>query len=72
MKLRIALAAVVAAAVALPAIASAETVIIKRHGDRDHFRGARAEFRHDRGWHRGWEHGHGHRTVIIKRHSDRF
>jgi hypothetical protein len=73
MKLRIALAAVVAAAVALPAIASAETVIIKKHGDRDHFRGVRAEmgFRHDRGLHRGWynHHHHADRTVIIKKHG---
>jgi hypothetical protein len=68
MKLRIALAAIVAAAVALPAVASAETVIIKKHGDRDHFRGARAElgFRHDRGLHRGWYNHHANRTVIIK------
>ena len=71
MKLRIALATIVAAAVALPAIASAETTVIKKYGDRDHFRGARAEFHHDRGWHRGWDRHHGARTVIIKRHMHR-
>jgi len=69
MKLRFALAALVAAAVAVPTIASAETTIIKKYGDRDHFRGSRAEmiFRHDRGLHRAWYHRHGDRTVIIKK-----
>lgn len=76
MKLRFALAAVVAAAIAIPTIASAETTVIKKYGDRDrdHFRGARAEmgFRHDRGLHRGWYHHHyGDRTVIIKKHMHR-
>ena len=29
---------------------------------------ARAEFRHDRGWHRGWR-GHGRdKVVIVKKH----
>jgi len=70
MKLRFALATIVAAAIAIPTMASAETVIIKKHGDRDHFRGSRAEmgFRHDRGLHRGWYHHRGDRTVIIKKH----
>ena len=73
MKLRLALAAIVATAVAVPTIASAETTIIKKYGDRDHFRGARAEmmFHRDRGLHRGWYHNHGNRTVIIKKHVDR-
>ena len=72
-KIGFVLAAVGALAVAVPSIASAETVVI-RHGGHHHWDrgwGARAEMRHDRGWHRGWHHGwhHGHdRTVIIKRH----
>jgi hypothetical protein len=73
MKLRFALATIVAAAIAIPTIASAETTVIKKFGDRDHFRGARAEmgFRHDRGLHRGWYHRHGDRTMIIKKHMHR-
>jgi hypothetical protein len=73
MKLRLALAAIVAAAIAVPTIASAETTVIKKYGDRDHFRGTRAEMRfdHDRGFHRGWNHDHGNKTVIIKKHVDR-
>jgi hypothetical protein len=64
-------------------------VIKSGHHDRDGYRGhradkivirgrhegARAEFREhgDRGWHRGWRHGHGDRVVVIKRghHHDR-
>ena len=55
MKLRFALTALVAAAIAIPTIASAETTVIKKYGDRDHFRGARHEmsFRHDRDHFRG-------------------
>jgi hypothetical protein len=75
MKLRFTLAAIVAAAIAVPTIASAETFVVKNHGDRDHFRGVRNEMRvdHDRGLHRGWFHDrdHGNKTVIIKRHGDR-
>jgi hypothetical protein len=73
MKARIAFAAIVAAAIALPTIASAETTVIKKYGDRDHFRGARNEMRfdHDRGLHRGFFHDHGGKTVIIKKHGDR-
>ena len=37
--------------------ANAETVIIKRH--------------HDRDWHRGWRGDFGERRVIIERHRDR-
>ena len=73
MKLRFALTALVAAAIAIPTIASAETTVIKKYGDRDHFRGTRAEmsFRHDRGLHRGWFHDRdrGHKTIIIKKHG---
>ena len=72
-KIGFVLAAAGALAVAVPSIASAETVVIRHGGHHhwDHGWGARAEMRHDRGWHRGWHHGwhHGHdRTVIIKRH----
>ncbi|WP_082070092.1 hypothetical protein [Bradyrhizobium sp. LTSP885] len=54
------LAALGALAVAVPSIASAETVMIKHggyhHGDRG--RDARAEMRHDRGWHGDRHHHH--------------
>ena len=73
MKARIAFAAIIAAAIAVPTIASAETTIVKKYGDRDHYRGARAEMRfdRDRDFHRGFFHRHGDRTVIIKKHGDR-
>ena len=57
--------------VAAPSVASAETVVIKRggyHGYHHPYYGARAEYRHDRGWHRGWQHGHHDKVVIIKKH----
>jgi hypothetical protein len=59
------IAALGAIAVAVPSIASAETVVIK-HRDHDRL-GARAEFREhrDRGWHEGWRH-HRDRVVIVK------
>jgi hypothetical protein len=59
--------ALVAIAIAAPSIASAETVVIKRHGYH-HGYGARAEYREhrDRGWHNGWRH-RGDRVVIIKK-----
>jgi len=64
------LAALGAIAVALPSIASAETVVIKRGGHGWH--GARAEmYHHDRGWHRGWRH-HDNRVVVIKKHYHRY
>jgi hypothetical protein len=52
-------------AIVAPTMASAETVVIKRHGHGPY--GARAEYRghRDYGWHRGWHHGD--RTVVIKR-----
>ena len=64
------IAALGAIAVALPSIASAETVVIKR-GDHRHF-GARAEFREhrDHGRHEGWRH-HDRKVVIIKHGHDR-
>ena len=69
MKLRIAIAAIAVSAIAVPTLASAETTIIKRHSDRDHFRGARNEFRVDRD--HGFWHHHGGKTVIIKKHDHR-
>jgi hypothetical protein len=60
------IAALGAIVVAMPSIASAETVVIKR--GHHHWDGARAEFREhrDRGWHEGWRHRRGDRVVIIK------
>lgn len=82
-KLSFALAALATIAVAAPTVASAQDigVGVRVGGDgyrdrgefreRGEFRGARAEFRGDRGWHRGWERDRGERTVIIKRrHRD--
>jgi hypothetical protein len=71
-KLGYVIAALGALVIAAPSIASAETVVIKRggyHGHHHHdgYR-ARAEFRHDRGYHRGWRHGHRDRVVVIKKH----
>ena len=64
------IAALGAIAIAAPSIASAETTIIKRGGDRDHF-GDRAEMMHrDHGRHEGWRH-HDRKVVIIKhRHHE--
>jgi hypothetical protein len=63
-------AALGALVIAAPSTASAETVIIKKRGYHHHHPhyGARAEFRRDRGWHRGWRHGHRDRTVVIKKY----
>ena len=72
-KLGIVLAALGAIIVAAPSIASAETVVIKRggyhHGHHQGY-GARAEYRghRDRGYHRGWRHGHHDKVVVIKKH----
>ena len=65
------LAALGAVIIAVPSIASAQTVVIKRggyHNGHHHGHGARAEYRGHRG--RGYHRGYGHRnkTVIIKRH----
>ena len=70
-KFGIILTALGAIVVAAPSIASAETVVIKRGGYHGHdhgYRGARAEYRHDRGWHQGWRHGHRDKVVVIKQH----
>ena len=71
-KFAFALAALGAIAVALPSIASAETVVIKRGGHHHGWYGARAQMHHDRGWHRGWHHGHGNRVVVIKKRYHRY
>ncbi|MBI3701993.1 MAG: hypothetical protein HY242_16310 [Afipia sp.] len=64
---KIALMFVAAATVALAVPASAETVVIKQGGMHRHhgWNHARAEWRHDRGWHRGWYHRGP--AVVIKR-----
>lgn len=74
-KLSWALAALATFAVAAPTVASAEGFGVRIGGDPDYYygdrdyRGPRAEFyEHDRGWHRGWYHHDGDRTVVIKRH----
>ena len=62
MKLGFAFAAIAAATLAMPSLASAETTVIKKVVHRD---GPRAEMRHhhhDRGFHRG----HAKKVVIIK------
>lgn len=71
-KLGYVIAALGALVIAAPSIASAETIVIKKrggyHGHYHHPHGARAEFRRDRGWHRGHRHGHRHKTVVIKKY----
>ena len=74
-KISCVLAALATIAVAAPTVASAEGFSFRvgsdrdYYRDRDHYRGARAEFyQHDRGLHRGWYRHDGDRTVIIKRH----
>jgi hypothetical protein len=64
------LAALGAMAIAVPSIASAETVVIKRGGHGWH--GARAQMHHDRGWHNGWRHRHADRVVVIKKRYHRY
>jgi len=60
-------AALGAIAIALPSIASAETVVIKRGHHHDWDR-SRAEYRvhRDYGWHRGWRHDHD--RVVVREH----
>jgi hypothetical protein len=62
------LAALGAMAVALPSIASAQTVVIKRGGHHHGWYGARAQMHHDRGWHRH----HHDRVVVIKKRYHRY
>jgi len=63
-------ATLAALAVAVPSIASADTVVIKH---RDHWRGAHAEYR-DYGWHRGLhrDYGRDRGGVVIREHRDRY
>jgi len=62
-KIAFAFATLCALAVTAPTIASAETIVIKKGGHHHHHM--------DRGWHHGWDRGHGHKTVVIKqRHRD--
>ena len=68
-------AALAAIAVALPSIASAETVVIKHRGYHHDWDRARAEYRvrpefrehRDYGWHRGWR-DHDRDRVVIREH----
>ena len=70
MNARFVFGALAAIAIAIPSIASAETTVIKKYGDRDHLRGARAEVHglfHRRHFDRD------RKVVIIKhRHHDRM
>jgi hypothetical protein len=67
-------AALGAVAVALPSIASAETVVIKRGGHHYGWEHARAEYRmhRDNGWHRGWWHHHRDRDRVVIREHHRY
>ena len=73
-KLGYVIAALGALIIAAPSVAGAETIVIKKrggyHSHHHHGYGARAEFRghRDRGYHRGWRHGHHDKVVIIKKH----
>ena len=75
-KLGLVIAALGALAIAVPSIASAETVVIKRGGHHHGWYGARAQMHHDHGRHLGWRHRHhgGDKVVIIKkqRYSHRY
>jgi hypothetical protein len=67
-KLGYVVAALGAIAIALPSIASAETVVIKRGGYHHGWERARAEYRihRDNGLHRGWWHHRDHDRVVIR------
>ncbi|WP_024513633.1 hypothetical protein [Bradyrhizobium sp. Tv2a-2] len=69
-KIGYAVAALGALALALPSIASAETVVIKRH--HYHPFDARAEYRvhRDYGFHEGWRHRD--RGVVVERRHDTY
>lgn len=60
------IAALGAIAIAVPSIASAETIVVKR-GGHHHGYGARAQMHQDHGWHRGPHREHD-RVIVIKRH----
>jgi hypothetical protein len=72
-----AFAAAVVATMTVPSFANAQDVRVRVGGDRgmsrDYdrgYRGPRAEYRGDRGWHRGW--GHRDRVVVIKQRRHRW
>lgn len=70
-KLGFVIAAVGALAIAIPSMASAQTVVIKRGGHHhDGWHGSHARMHHDHGRHHGWRHRHhrGDKVVIIKKH----
>ena len=69
-KIGLAVAAFGALAIALPPLASADTVVIKRH--HEHPFGARAEYRmhRDYGLHEGWRDRD--RGVVIKQRRDTY
>jgi hypothetical protein len=71
-KLGLVIAALGALVIAIPSIASAQTVVIKRGGHHHHdgWHGSHARMHHDHGHHRGWRHRHhrGDKVVIIKKH----
>jgi hypothetical protein len=73
-KLTFVLGAICAVVLALPSIASAETIVIKRGGHHHHhgWYGARAQMHHDRGWHRGWRHHHHGPKIVIKKRYHRY
>ncbi|MBO4226295.1 MULTISPECIES: hypothetical protein [Bradyrhizobium] len=66
-KLACVFAALGAIAVAVPSIANAETVVIKRGDHHHHWRGAHAEMRGP-----GWHHRHHDKVVIIKKHHHNY
>jgi hypothetical protein len=67
------LAALGAMAIAVPSIASAETIVIKRGGHHHGWYGAHAQMHRDRGWHNGWRHRHHRdRVVVIKKRYHRY
>ncbi|KWV51734.1 hypothetical protein AS156_11590 [Bradyrhizobium macuxiense] len=71
-KLGYVFATIGALAVAVPSIASADTIVVGRGGYHHNWnRGwnAHAEMRRDYGWHNGWRHHHD-RDMIVKRHRD--
>jgi hypothetical protein len=55
--------------IAFVAPASADKIVINKK-----FGGPRAEMRmhRDHGWHRGWDHHHGSKKIIIKHGHDRY
>jgi hypothetical protein len=54
--------------IALVAPASADKIVIKKK------EGPRAEMRmhRDHGWHRGWEHRHVNKKIVVKKGHDRY